>query len=648
VLQRLEVVARDSTEVVRFSAVTFLHGPVGSGKSTVARLIDYCFGGDLVATPAIQSEFIAARLFAVIGMHEVILERGKGAESAVRVTWLRLSDKTADDSVARQPQSVLAPLEAAKGISILDGVEDVENLSDLIFHLGGIRPIQVRRSKRDPEAILVRLSFRDLLFYCYLDQDELDSSFFCFEHPFKRQKSIDAIRFVVGFYSEHLNDLERRLYRAIDDQRTKRASAEQLEHVLRDLDFESELQILGQLQKIGQDRAALRKELAQVDTDRRATTHPLDALRAKLRVLNERLLVEEQALAHLREKLARRESFRAELLTAKVKALRADAAQRVLGQVDFSTCPQCETPVDIQRHPEGMCSLCGQRPAAPAAYEELATEFDERSDELHDLIARQKTEVSQQQRRVDLLRKEKAQSDGHLDEESRRYDAAFLARLRELERGIAEMDEREKNLQHLRRIPARLEKLVREAGELQGEIEALRKGVEQETQRLRHAQTVVQELATRFKELLVRVGFPGMSAEDSVEIDTRSWEPRVYAKTLSWGFGDLGSGGKKVLYKVLYALALHEIAALRGLPLPTFLIVDSPTKNISHDVNPELFEAFYREVYRVAREYGSKRQFLLIDSELVLPPPQLKELFSERLLDHSEEAPPLISYYRGH
>lgn len=724
VLLRLELVTRQTTEEVGFTPITFLHGPIGSGKSTVARLVDFCFGGDLVETPAIQKEFVSARLFANIGAHDVVLERDKNS-SAVRVSWQLTCDRagqqgpsatdiadsapnagtpesTANDgripaggavgsgdadnatpeqsesigekgsSVPEEPgpvgdaatpssdepkpkdaspssprsESVLAPIEA-RGAPIVEGWDDVENLSDLIFRLSGVDPIRVRKSKRDPDSKLVRLSFRDLLFYCYLTQDELDSSFFSSDHPFKRQKSIDAMRFVFGFHSERLNDLEQRLYRALDDQRTRRATAEQLEKILKDLDFDSELQIVGHLDKIGEARSGLRKELAELEASRKVATHPLDHLRARLRELNARLSTEENSLAALRDKLAKRESLKAELLSAKVKALRTEAAQRVLGQVEFQQCPQCETPLGAGRREDGHCLLCGQVPERPLAYEDLASEFDERADELRDLISRHKREVSSQEKRLDSLRTEKSRLDEQLNDEAALYDAPFVARLRELERGIAEIGEREKHLRQLRRIPARLERLTREAAELQGEIDVVRKGVEEENRRFKNAQNFVEELSTNFKQLLLRVRFPGVSQTDEVVVDTHTWQPRVLSGELEWGYAEAGSGGKKVLFKVLYALALHELAAQRGLPLPTFLIVDSPTKNISHDVNPELFKAFYQEVYRVAQVHRSARQFILIDSALVRPAEGLDDIFSERLLDHSDEAPPLISYYRG-
>ena len=54
----------------------------------------------------------------------------------------------------------------------------IEVLSDLFFHLGGVTPPKVRRSKLKEDSDLERLSLRDLLWYCYLDQDTIDNEFF--------------------------------------------------------------------------------------------------------------------------------------------------------------------------------------------------------------------------------------------------------------------------------------------------------------------------------------------------------------------------------------------------------------------------------------------------------------------------------------
>jgi predicted ATPase len=58
-LHTLKLTCRNSEELVEFAKnVTFIHGTLSLGKSTVARLVDFCLGGDLELTTAIQRELV--------------------------------------------------------------------------------------------------------------------------------------------------------------------------------------------------------------------------------------------------------------------------------------------------------------------------------------------------------------------------------------------------------------------------------------------------------------------------------------------------------------------------------------------------------------------------------------------------------------
>ena len=85
--EKLLVVCKKKIEEIDLShQVSFFHGKIGSGKSTIARLIDFCFSGDLENTAAINSEFISAKLFLAIEDYSVILERVY-KENTILVIW---------------------------------------------------------------------------------------------------------------------------------------------------------------------------------------------------------------------------------------------------------------------------------------------------------------------------------------------------------------------------------------------------------------------------------------------------------------------------------------------------------------------------------------------------------------------------------
>ena len=125
----LVIMFKKGRETIDFVDFNYFYGQMGAGKSTIARLIDYCLGGDLVWTPALQSEFVSASLLLKVG--EVALTVNRDANvNQIRAQWM--NDEESLD--------VLVPARASSGEVIPD--TGVEILSDLVFYLLGMVPPQ--------------------------------------------------------------------------------------------------------------------------------------------------------------------------------------------------------------------------------------------------------------------------------------------------------------------------------------------------------------------------------------------------------------------------------------------------------------------------------------------------------------------------
>ncbi|RYZ88582.1 MAG: hypothetical protein EOP04_09030, partial [Proteobacteria bacterium] len=271
-LHQINIRTKETTEQVKFSeVVTFIYGPIGKGKSTVARLVNFCFGGDLERTPAVQQEFVSVELLVSLGIYSCVFERGLDDRQSVRVSWVGTKNEHGSINAPLNPQD----------IPLLDA--EVYNLSDLIFYLCGVEPIKVRQRSRDPESPLIRLSFRDIWRYCYLDQTHLDSSFFRLEDPFRGRKSQDAMRFFTGLHSERLSQLESDLMRLMDEQRAKRQAVEQIRSFIVRFGLEGELGFAEQIQAVQRELNEAEKTRDEVEQTRSAQIHPTDVLRRELR-----------------------------------------------------------------------------------------------------------------------------------------------------------------------------------------------------------------------------------------------------------------------------------------------------------------------------------------------------------------------------
>ena len=61
-LKSLTLTFKRGNEVVLLEGVSYFWGQMGAGKTSIARLIDYCLGADIELSPALQSEFVGATL----------------------------------------------------------------------------------------------------------------------------------------------------------------------------------------------------------------------------------------------------------------------------------------------------------------------------------------------------------------------------------------------------------------------------------------------------------------------------------------------------------------------------------------------------------------------------------------------------------
>lgn len=248
--------------------------------------------------------------------------------------------------------------------------------------------------------------------------------------------------------------------------------------------------------------------------------------------------------------------------------------------------------------------------------------------------------------KLDNALAQKEQYDARLQEDLANYDSAIIEEIRQTERTIATLEERIASLSKLRQMPQAINALEEKAGAIQGEIDRLRTELELERGKLAHADETVQAIAEEFKRIMLSIHYPGVYIDDCVSIDPRNWRVEIVHDNSSWSFWDTGSGGKKTLFNVCYALAVHSVAVKRNLPVPSILIIDSPTKNISDDENPELVASLYKEIYQLAIECREKFQMILIDSDFVSPQVEIPDLLTRRMAG-TEDAPSLIPYYEG-
>jgi hypothetical protein len=212
--------------------------------------------------------------------------------------------------------------------------------------------------------------------------------------------------------------------------------------------------------------------------------------------------------------------------------------------------------------------------------------------------------------------------------------------------------ERMRDLHQIETLGSKAVELEKRAQTLAGEEYRLRAELKEARKKAERDTTNLRRLETLFLDCLLRSRIAGFFPDDAVSIRAPHFMPEVTGiKTgdlAVTSFSNLGSGGKKTLFKCCFAVAIHRLATECGVALPTLLIVDSPMKNISERENRDQFAGFHEMLHQLALTELKDTQFILIDKELFAPGSQFQRRFAERhMKPDDDECPPLIPYYKG-
>ena len=390
-------------------------------------------------------------------------------------------------------------------------------------------------------------------------------------------------------------------------------------------------------------------------------THVTDSLRKEARSISEELRALEISIDQIIEIQDDDKRHLNEMLGLAVKVQKMHVANEILRNISFVRCPCCNQSLRQSPSDGDRCSLCGQdilQEDTPATDNGIngdrvvEVDIKNRISELKEMIERQNVQLARMKKRHKDFSDKKREVDDILSQKMKRYDSQYLAAALEHERNRVKITEELKYIQRIIQIVKRSNDLIAEGERLYAEERQIRQKLKQLQEKAAKDVKNLRQLSRLFLDCLVRSNIPGFESTDSVRIVQPWFLPEVEGsdtgELVQTSFSNLGSGGKKNLFKCCFAIAFHRLATELSSLLPTLLIIDSPMKNISERENRKQFEAFHELLYNFANTELRGTQIIIIDKEYYPPKEQYNFSFSERLMTLNDpNYPPLIGYYRG-
>lgn len=133
-----------------------------------------------------------------------------------------------------------------------------------------------------------------------------------------------------------------------------------------------------------------------------------------------------------------------------------------------------------------------------------------------------------------------------------------------MERQVGLLEERIRSLERAAEMPKAVTALEAEMEVFSADEERIKREIAEEKESLILTDELIKEIEKSYLQALLAIKLPGMNEDDHVEINRTTWIPYILPhgrQEEKWDFYNAGSGGKKTLLNVCYALSVHKAAA---------------------------------------------------------------------------------------
>ncbi len=336
-------------------ALSVIAGQISTGKTSILEFIDHCLGDSHHPRHVeIQRQAQAALLELELAGDVHVIERRLFSDD--QNAWVHRCDLDHLEEPHHKALAVLAPA----------GVPD--SLSTLLLEHTGLDRILLKESPTQASSRTDPLSFRDLMWLCFLPNSRMDNQQLLQEHHHMRELKLrQVIEVVFGVHDQQLTTLGDRLKLLEDERRDQQKEIDSVTIFLHEDEVPDRLTLEGQLTEAIARETRVRERLSWLSAKMQAET----AFAQNLRATYARLRRESDTLAaRVRDRdtlLRRLLPLRGQYAEDESKLVFFAEAQQLFDPLRVKLCPSClqDLPTPAHIEDDGSCP-CADR-ISPAA-----------------------------------------------------------------------------------------------------------------------------------------------------------------------------------------------------------------------------------------------------------------------------------------
>lgn len=543
-------------------------GEISTGKTSVLEFVDFCLGASShpkhqEVRRQVRSALLEVDLSGDVAVVERGLEDGPGIAF---VHQCRI--ETIGDPHAKTLHPITPP-------------SDPQSLSSLLLENCGLAGISLREAPSRSDSRTDPLSFRDVMWLCFLPNRRMDSGQLLHEaNHMQNLKLRQVIDVVFGVHDDQLAQLAEAIGSATEKRRQLDAEIKALDRFLIEQEVPTTLELEATSDAVLSDLATVDTELAQLTASMQATTEFANQLRSSYNAAK-------QTVAQLSSRVRDRDTLvkrlaplRGQYAEDEKKLVFYQEAKSLFDPLGVTVCPSClqplEEPAKIQN---GDCSLCGRVVPSGENSIDVAAELNStrlRRREIDKYIDEVEAGLAEARLAQSHAMAAEADIQKRLDATVAQSLAPFVAQRDDANRRREQAVSRQNDIARQLRLHAGLLSRRDALTKLDENLDALRERSRQLQEHRPSKEAVVGDLSQRFAAILADFTFPKLDDPVPPYID-QNYVPHVRGNS----YRDIGSTGGMTLISLAWFLAIFGRVVDTAASHPGFLMIDSPQKNLT-------------------------------------------------------------------
>jgi hypothetical protein len=596
----------DSASDVR--PISTIAGEIATGKTSVLEFINFCLGGSRHPVHIeVRRQARSALLEIAVNGQIVVIERPLFDRDEVAFVHNCTLEELLSATPHRKTGKVITP--AASD----------DSLSAYLLSQVGLGGISLKEAPSQLSSGIDPLSFRDLMWLCYLTARRAGSDYLLHEDERMQELKLrQVVEVVFDVHEDQLAKLSQALKQLEEEGARLRAEIASLERFLAEEEIPTPIELGAQLSEVEQRDQQTADELARITVQMRAQSEFAEGLRAEHSEHQREASTSGGAVRYQETLLRRLIPLQTQYAEDEQKFRFFDEAQALFDPLSLVICPACLQSLPEPLSSEGdTCSLCHQA---------LATDVSEPVEvraELNAIRAR-KREIDRYLDEVraglDEAQAAHARARAAEDESQRRLDdkvaqslSPFIAQRDQLVRQRELARARKEDIERQLRWHAALDGRRVDQVRLQEQATSLRQQIRDFEEGRVSKQDVVADLSRRFDQILRSFDYPKLEDPEPPYLD-QHFVPHVRGTS----YRAITSAGALTLIALAWQLAVFERAVELGHPHPGFLLIDSPQQGLMTQPDEYTDEQIRLNVwnYLLAWSAGTGRsaQIVIVDN----------------------------------